>query len=188
MKNLKKMTLASSEAYFKSRPASVWSLEELKEVYAGGDPINGYCYFDGLSFLNTYYGGDPSHDSSYYVGSYSSEYGVNGFEYDAYGNLLWMDGANASSFVASYFNTTELSAAGIVPFMQNTSGHTIMTTMNVTDANGRQVTHAVIITGFDSSTGTYTVHDPMSNQDEYIGPNKYSEINTSILIGVSGEK
>lgn len=174
------MTLASTEAYFKSRPASMLSLEKLKEVYAGSANL---CYFDAMAWMSNYWGaatGDQ-HDASYYFNSYYDQYGSAGFDYDSGGCMLGAYWTDVSGFAMNYFYGTALSGPQIGAFLSNCSTqHSVMLTSTYVyeadgttlakDANGNILTHEVVLTGVNS-LGELTGYDPTANTSITLGYN-----------------
>lgn len=182
MKKLEKLTLNTSESYFKLQPASLLSQEELMQMYAGSGPNE--CFFDGLSFLSQYYSNSSfsAHDTDYYFDSYYNFYGSGGFSYDASGEMQGMKAANGSSFASMFFSTYTLSGRDVATFVNPSTGATVLTSINIQDSNGVQLTHAVVLMS-QNADGTYNAKDATSGQMRVIDQ---GIINPTMLIGING--
>ncbi len=168
MQKLKKLTLKNLEA-------EVPVIREIdsKKLFGGTQPTTTLplCYFDSLNWLDDHFGN--AHTDSFYYTNFTQQYGF-GWINDG----VTPDEANV--FSGEYFNvTTNLAQSSWQNFLSN-DGY-IMTDIN----QGGNVSHAVIITGYNAATGEYNYHDATNNTDSH---GSASMFDASIEIGFCGSQ
>ena len=166
MKKLKKLSLTTL-----SSESIVLSVQQQMEIYAGVG-IDGLCYFEGLAILSGIF--NCNYSEMYYVNNYAATHGGYGAIFDASLHLKGVEASSAVSYLTTQFTASSIGIGGFSSALA--SGQKIMTDLN----QGNGVSHAVIITGYNSSTGMYTYQDANGT-----GTASASQLNTSFSMAVS---
>lgn len=153
--------------------------EDQQREILGGDGVNGLCYFNALSYLNSQVGGcAPSGGAvEYYFLSYAQSYGmpeaVNMSNYN-----------NADAFLNKYFDASTLSTSNLSAYFSQGGNYVMTTYATGISYNGGQEHHVIVLTGFNSSKGEYTYVDPTNSSNN--GTIPVSQLNPNFLRGVTG--
>ncbi|MBB6130585.1 papain-like cysteine protease family protein [Mucilaginibacter lappiensis] len=135
--------------------------------------VPGFCYFDALSFISQQSG--VNHDQSYYETKFAQQTGVT--------SVLNVSPQAALAFVS---NNPDFKTVSVGPGtninVTLAAGYDILTDIRLAGADPG-VTHAVVITGYDSSTGQFIYHDPTANINQEAPLNDFF---VSMSIGVKG--
>ncbi|PSL44705.1 hypothetical protein CLV51_10577 [Chitinophaga niastensis] len=171
MQKLKKLSLSSLE-----NEAPVLREIDQEKIFGGSVPITTlpFCYFDSLEYIDQQCGG--TNDENFYLNSFGHQYG--------YGYMqTGVTAAQANTFTSEYFNTTpNLATNQWQGYVAN--GGMIMTDIyQGVDSSGQAYSHAVVITGYNSTTGQYSYHDATDKTSSTAGA---SFFNASLAIGVNG--
>lgn len=163
MKTLKKVSLFTPEGLGDMK---VLSEEQMRAIIGGY--VDGYCYFYCLDYLNqTYTNSDM--DVNGYMASYASVYG--------FGDLVAggiSDLSRIRDFTGSNFDTATVDIKNMSSFLDGST--TILAGIVVGDND-----HAVVIKGYNSSTGEYTYYDPAKGKESSLPANKFT-----FALGVTG--
>jgi hypothetical protein len=157
MKKLQKLTFDEL-----ADQAITLTIEEQMAMYAGTAPIDGLCFFEALAILSEMMG--CNYGQNYYMSTYAASHGGysslftlsfkwTGSRYENVTVLKGVSYQDTVTYLQTEFAATHVNAGDIPGVVGN--GGKLYAVMDTGAGSG----HAVVLTGYDAATNTYTYQD-----------------------------
>jgi hypothetical protein len=158
---VKKISLFSPESVKCFIDMKILSDEEKAAIVAGG--TDGFCYFYCMEYLTSMYGCSEM-NSDDYLSAFISTYGPASVFSMSGGNIIFgvSNMSYMTEFALSYFNMSAVNMSNMSAFFYSGESNAIMAFYSTGTAENPQ-DHAVIIIGYNATTGKYKYKDPTTN-------------------------